>query len=301
MKIDTMFRHVQEAFRSLFRNRIMTFSAMSAVAGTLFIFGIFIAVAMNIQFLAKELDKQMSLRASISVTATNEDIDRLQKEIGQDPDVKSVSFVSKEEGLRRMKEQWGDDSKDFFRGLEGEENPLPHMLVIVPKDPQKIKSLAEKVENNNKNFIDQVDSGGGVTDDLLNFSSWIRNIVLLFGVGLAILSAFLISNTIKLTIFARRREIEIMRLVGASNWFIRWPFFIEGAVIGVLGAVVPVILVLTLYGATLNVLGVQSSYSFFQLLPMWPLGLYISGFTIALGALIGVWGSLISVRRFLRV
>lgn len=301
MKIDTMFRHVQEAFRSLSRNRIMTLSAMSAVAGTLFIFGIFIAVAMNIQFLAKELDKQMALRASISVAATNDDIERLQKEIGKDPEVKSVSFVSKEEGLRRMKEQWGDDSNDFFRGLEGEDNPLPHMLVIVPNNPQEIKVLAEKIENNNKNYIDQVDFGGGVTDDLLSFSSWIRNIVLLLGVGLAILSAFLISNTIKLTIFARRREIEIMRLVGASNWFIRWPFFIEGAVIGILGAIVPVGLVLILYYSLLNVLGVESSYSFFQLLPMWPLGLYISGLTIALGVFIGVWGSLISVRRFLRV
>ncbi len=301
MKIDTMIRHVKEAFRSLSRNRMMTLSAISAVAVTLFIFGIFIAVAMNIQFLAKELDKQMALRASISPTATNDDIERLQKEIGKDSEVKSVSFVSKEEGLRRMKEQWGDDSDDFFRGLEGEDNPLPHMLVIVPQNPQEIKALAEKIENNNKNYIDQVDFGGGVTDDLLSFSSWIRNIVLVLGIGLAILSAFLISNTIKLTIFARRREIEIMRLVGASNWFIRWPFFIEGAVIGILGAIVPVGLVLLIYYSLLNALGVESSYSFFQLLPMWPLSLYIAGITIALGVIIGVWGSLISVRRFLRV
>ncbi len=301
MKIDTMIRHVKEAFRSLSRNRMMTLSAISAVAVTLFIFGIFIAAAMNIQFLAKELDKQMALRASISPTATNDDIERLQKEIGKDSEVKSVSFVSKEEGLRRMKEQWGDDSDDFFRGLEGEDNPLPHMLVIVPQNPQEIKALAEKIENNNKNYIDQVDFGGGVTDDLLSFSSWIRNIVLVLGIGLAILSAFLISNTIKLTIFARRREIEIMRLVGASNWFIRWPFFIEGAVIGILGAIVPVGLVLLIYYSLLNALGVESSYSFFQLLPMWPLSLYIAGITIALGVIIGVWGSLISVRRFLRV
>ena len=301
MKIDTMIRHVKEAFRSLSRNRMMTLSAISAVAVTLFIFGIFIAVAMNIQFLAKELDKQMALRASISPTATNDDIERLQKEIGKDSEVKSVSFVSKEVGLRRMKEQWGDDSDDFFRGLEGEDNPLPHMLVIVPQNPQEIKALAEKIENNNKNYIDQVDFGGGVTDDLLSFSSWIRNIVLVLGIGLAILSAFLISNTIKLTIFARRREIEIMRLVGASNWFIRWPFFIEGAVIGILGAIVPVGLVLLIYYSLLNALGVESSYSFFQLLPMWPLSLYIAGITIALGVIIGVWGSLISVRRFLRV
>ena len=135
---------------------------------------------------------------------------------------------------------------------------------------------------------------------MLDFSSLVRNVVLVFGLGLAVLAAFLISNTIKLTIFARRREIEIMRLVGASNWFIRWPFFIEGAFIGMLGAVFPVIIVLAFYKAALNVLTAQS-YSFIKMLPMMPLSLYVALLTTFLGVLIGVWGSVISIRRFLKV
>ncbi|MDW2798790.1 FtsX-like permease family protein, partial [Clostridium boliviensis] len=114
------------------------------------------------------------------------------------------------------------------------------------------------------NLIEHEDHGDGVTDKLLDFSSLVRNVVLVFGLGLAVLAAFLISNTIKLTIFARRREIEIMRLVGASNWFIRWPFFIEGAFIGMLGAVFPVIIVLAFYKAALNVLTDGSQYSFIK-------------------------------------
>src|SRR5690606_41620757 len=109
------------------------------------------------------------------------------------------------------------------------------------------------------------------------------------------------SDLIKLTIFARRREIEIMRLVGASNWFIRWPFFIEGALIGMLGAVFPVIIVLAFYKAALNVLTDGSQYSFIKMLPMMPLSLYVALLTTFLGVLIGVWGSVISIRRFLKV
>lgn len=298
MKIDTMYRHAREALKSLKRNTWMTFAAVSAVAVTLLIFGLFLVFAFNINYLAKELDKQVAIRASIAPGASADDIEQLQKQIEQDPAVKSVTFIPKQQGLQQMKAQLGEDSK-ILEGLEGEENPLPDTLVIVPKDPQKTVELAKKIEAHN--LIEDEDHGDGVTDKLLDFSSLVRNVVLLFGLGLAVLAAFLISNTIKLTIFARRREIEIMRLVGASNWFIRWPFFIEGALIGMLGAVFPVIIVLAFYKAALNVLTDGNQYSFIKMLPMMPLSLYVALLTIILGVMIGIWGSVISIRRFLRV
>ncbi|QKG83183.1 ABC transporter permease [Kroppenstedtia pulmonis] len=297
MKIETMVRHTQEAFRSLIRNNWMTFAAVSAVAVTLLIFGIFLIFAFNISYMASELDKQVAIRASIVPNATPDDIDQLQNQVEKDSAVKSVVFVSKEEGLKRMKEQWGDDEK-FLKGLEND-NPLPDTLEIQAKDPQTTQSLAKKIGQ--YNLVEHVDYGEGVTDRLLDLSSWVRNVVMIFGLSLAILAAFLISNTIKLTIFARRREIEIMRLVGASNWFIRWPFFIEGGMIGILGAIVPVTVVLLGYNAVLQILGAGDAYSFFKLRGMWPLSLYVGGITMIMGVIIGVWGSLISIRRFLRV
>lgn len=297
MKIETMVRHTQEAFRSLIRNNWMTFAAVSAVAVTLLIFGIFLIFAFNISYMASELDKQVAIRASIVPNATPDDIDQLQNQIDKDNAVKSVDFVSKEEGLKRMKEQWGDDEK-FLKGLEND-NPLPDTLEIQAKDPQSTQSLAKKIGQ--YNLVEHVDYGEGVTDRLLDLSSWVRNVVMIFGLSLAILAAFLISNTIKLTIFARRREIEIMRLVGASNWFIRWPFFIEGGMIGILGAIVPVTVVLLGYNAVLQILGAGDAYSFFKLRGMWPLSMYVAGITMVMGVIIGVWGSLISIRRFLRV
>ncbi|OYD08110.1 permease-like cell division protein FtsX [Paludifilum halophilum] len=297
MKIETMFRHTREAFKSLKRNTWMTFAAVSAVAVTLLIFGIFLVFAFNISYMASELDKQVAIRISLSQTATNDDIDQLREKIENDSAVKSVDFIPKEDGLKRMKEQWGEDEK-FLKGLEND-NPLPDILEVQAKNPQQTESLANKLSK--YNFVEHVDFGQGVTDRLLDLSGWVRNVVLIFGLGLAVLAAFLISNTIKLTIFARRREIEIMRLVGASNWFIRWPFFIEGGMIGVLGAIVPVTVVLLGYNAVIGILGAGEAYSFFKLLGMWPLSLYVAGITIILGVFIGVWGSLISIRKFLRI
>ncbi|MFC4077457.1 permease-like cell division protein FtsX [Salinithrix halophila] len=297
MKIDTFFRHIRESFRSLKRNTWMTFAAVSAVGVTLLIFGIFLVFAFNISYMAGELDKQVSIRAFMEVTASDDDIDQTKAQLEKDPAIKSVKIVPKEDGLRELKQQWGDD-KRFLEGLE-EGNPLPDALVIQAKDPQQTEPLANKIKKFNQ--VSGVDYGEGVTDNLLDLSAWIRNTVFLFGFGLAVLAAFLISNTIKLTIFARRREIEIMRLVGASNWFIRWPFFIEGGMIGVMGAIVPVAISLVGYNAVLNILDAGKAYSFFKMLPMWPLALYVAGITIILGVIIGVWGSLISISRFLKV
>ncbi|GGE04608.1 cell division protein FtsX [Marinithermofilum abyssi] len=298
MKIDTMIRHTREAINSLRRNTWMVFAACSAVAVTLLIFGIFLVFAFNINYLASELDKQVAIRASVSVSATDDDIDQLKGQLEKEPEVKKVTFVPKEEGLKQMKAQWGDDAH-FLSGLE-EDNPLPDTFVIEAKNPQQTERLAKKIDQNYR-LIDHTEYGEGVTDKLLGLSSWVRNMVLVFGLGLAALAAFLISNTIKLTIFARRREIEIMRLVGASNWFIRWPFFIEGGVIGILGAIVPVTVVLVGYNAVVNILEANNAYSFFKLMGMWPLSFYVAGLTTLLGVMIGVWGSLISIRRFLRV
>jgi len=118
---------------------------------------------------------------------------------------------------------------------------------------------------------------------------------------LAIIAAFLISNTIKLTIDNRQREIEIMRLVGASNWFIRWPFFFEGAFIGIVGSIFPIIICLLMYQAALSVLNAGATFGIFKLMPMLSLSLYVSGSILLLGIAIGVLGSIISVRRFLKV
>ncbi|MBA4495336.1 permease-like cell division protein FtsX [Paenactinomyces guangxiensis] len=299
MKIDTMIRHFREAYRGVKRNTWMSFSAISAVAVTLFIFGIFLVFAFNINYMTKELNKQVAIRALVNAQYNAKQQEELTKDIQALPSVKKATFIPKEQGLKQMKASWGEGSEEIFAEMEGEgENPFPDIIAVEPKDPKKIKQVEAEVEK--FDGIDDADSGDGVTDRLLNFSGWVQNVVLVFGLGLAVLAAFLISNTIKLTIIARRQEIEIMRLVGASNWFIRWPFFIEGAFIGVMGAIVPIGLVLILYQAALSSLEV-GEYSILKLMPMLELGVYVALCIFALGAAIGMSGSIISIRRFLKI
>jgi len=112
---------------------------------------------------------------------------------------------------------------------------------------------------------------------------------------------FLISNTIKITIFARRKEIEIMKLVGATNGFIRWPFFLEGLWLGVLGSIVPIGIILTSYYYLIDLVEPRIQGTFIQLLPFYPFAFQVIGILVAIGAFIGVWGSMMSVRKFLRV
>lgn len=140
----------------------MTFAAVSAVAVTLLIFGFFLVFAFNVSYWASELDKQMGVTAFVSQTATTYDVDALKKQISQMPEVKSVEFVPKSAGLEQMKKQWGKDSS-FLEGLEGNQNPLPDMFRIVPKNPQKIGELEAKVKQLNQ--IDDADSGDGSPTD----------------------------------------------------------------------------------------------------------------------------------------
>ncbi|MCS1352223.1 permease-like cell division protein FtsX [Mechercharimyces sp. CAU 1602] len=300
MKINVMIRHLKEAIKSLKRNTWMTFAASSAVGVTLLIFGIFLIFSFNILHLAEELDKQMAIRVSLQAGASADAIEDMEKKVEKDPRVNEVTFISKEDGLKELKSKLGADS-DFLKGLEDGENPLPDMLKVEPSNSQEIQGLVKDLEEK-YNLTESVEYGKGVADQLIKFSTWISVVVFFFGTGLAVLAAFLISNTIKLTVFARRGEIEIMRLVGASNWFIRWPFLIEGAVIGVIGAIVPVSIVLITYAAVIDILDMgTSSFSFLNFLDVWPLALYVASITIMLGAFIGVWGSVMSIRRFLRV
>lgn len=300
MRIETMARHMREAYRGIRRNSWMSFAAISAVAVTLFIFGIFLIFAFNVNYMTKELNKQVAIRAAFSAQVTDAAQNDVLKQVQNIPGVKHAELVPKEKGLRMMKESWGPDGEEFFKGLDGEgKNPLPDIILVEPERPEQIKELQSQLLKFDE--IEEVESGEGVTDRLLNFSSMVRNVILVFGLGLAILAAFLISNTIKLTIIARKREIEIQRLVGASNWFIRWPFFIEGAFIGIVGAIFPTIVVLALYQIAYMTLGAGEASSILKMMPILSLGVYVALCTFALGAAIGVLGSIMSVRRFLKV
>ncbi|WP_409175999.1 permease-like cell division protein FtsX [Brevibacillus fortis] len=298
MKIRTLGRHVREGVKNLGRNGWMSFASISAVTITLFILGVFLVLAMNVNYFAQSVEKQVEIRVFMDLLATKENITQVENNIKKLPQVESVSFIPKDQGLKQFKESLGEKAY-LFEGLE-ESNPLPDAFAVKTKQPQDTATVAAQIKN--FQYVKSLTYGEGTVDKLFSLTEAVRNVGIVFIIGLGFTAMFLIANTIKLTIVARRREIEIMKLVGATNWFIRWPFFVEGLLMGVAGALIPTIMLTVGYYYLLD--AIHSSFEasqLFKLLPLFPLVYQVALALLAIGAFIGIWGSLVSVRRFLRV
>jgi cell division transport system permease protein len=297
MTINTLKRHLRESIKSLGRNGWMTFASISAVTVTLLLVGVFLVVMLNMNNFAKKIENDVEIRVHIDVTATEKDKEALKAQIDAIPEVKEITFSSKEEELQNLIKSFGEEGASFK--LFEQDNPLSDVYVVKTAKPTDTIKVAKKIEK--FKFAHKVKYGQGQVEKLFKTLKIARNIGLGLILGLLFTAMFLISNTIKITIFARRREIEIMRLVGATNSFIRWPFFLEGLWLGVLGSVIPITLILTSYYNIYEFLKPKLTNPFLQLLPFHPFAWQIAGILIVLGACIGVWGSMMSVRRFLKV
>lgn len=305
MKISTLGRHFREGGRSVYRNGWMSFASASSISISLFVLGVFLLLAMNMNHWAKEVENQVEIRVFLRLGTTMDQISRLQTEIGSMPLVSKITFVTKDEGLEMMRENLGEDAEDILDGLEGENNPLPDSFTIEVTEPRQIGTAAEEIEKLNDRmdepFIDKVVYGKGTVEMLFKAIRLIQNVVFVLVLGLAITAMFLIANTIKLTIVARRREISIMKLVGATNGFIRWPFFVEGMLLGIIGSAVPVLILLFGYWELVRKSGLSLGIMMIRLLPPSEVMPRVSLLLLGIGLLIGVWGSTISVRKFLKV
>lgn len=295
MRISTISRHIREGFKNLSRNSWMTFASVGAVAVSLFILGVFMLLTMNVNYMADKLEEQVEIRVFIEETATEKEISEVENQLRSLPEVKQVAFISKEEGLEILKQDLGEDS-GVLAGLE-DENPLRDAFYVKSFDPRQTNVVAAKIQQ--ISHVAEVKYGRDTVETLFNVTSIIRNVGLVFSLGLAFTSLFLIANTIRLTIYARRREIEIMKLCGATNWFIRWPFILEGIIMGTIGSLIPILLLSVGY---MQVLKHYSTPIFFlELMPMYPSMFNLAFSLILTGVLIGIVGSFMSVRRFLKI
>lgn len=275
----------------------MSFASVSAVTVTLLLVGVFLVVLLNLNHLASQIEGDVEIRAYIDRTTKQTEYADLQQKMEQVPHVNEVKFQSKEDGLKELIKSLGDEGK-AFSSLK-KENPLPDAYIIKTKKPQDTASVASEIEK--FDHIKKVDYGQGTVEKLFKVTGAARNVGIVLIVGLIFTAMFLISNTIKLTIISRRKEIEIMKLVGATNGFIRWPFFIEGFVLGVMGAIVPILVIVFGYEFLHGSVNNQLDTVFVRLLPVYPMVLQLSALLAIIGGLIGVWGSISSVRKFLKV
>lgn len=295
MNFRVIKRHIKEGFKSIIRNGWMSFAAISAVSITLLLVGGLIATVMNINGLASDIEDDVSVRVYIDIAADEEAQDALQAELEKLDHVENVTFSSREEELENVVGSYGDT----FELFEGDQNPLYNVFIVDTSGPEYTATLAEEIEP--LAYVSEVNYGGAEADRLFNMTSTIRNVGGIVIVALIFTAVFLISNTIRITIFSRSTEIEIMKLVGATNWFIRWPFLIEGALIGFVGAVIPSTVLWFIYDAVYNTVSRFLDGTYLSLLEPNPFMFQLIFLVTATGILIGAIGSSLSIRKFLKV
>ena len=294
MKFRTFRRHFSNSFKSLGRNAWMTFASISAVTVTLLLVGVFIVIMMNLNKIADNIENDVEIKVIVDLAADEKAVASLEKEVRETPGVLEVEFSSNEQELDKMIQGLGDEF-----GLYKQDNPLRHALYAKAEDPQKTASISKKIDT--YEYTHEVIYGEGKVEKLFDVLNTGRNVGIVLIVALLFTAMFLISNTIRITIAARKTEIGIMKLVGATNNFVRVPFLIEGALLGIFGAILPMLLITLAYLNLYDLIIPRLEGNLFQPLEMTPFIYQLNGLILGLGIVIGVWGSFMSVRKFLKV
>ena len=240
MKARTLGRHFRESFKSIGRNGWMTFASVSAVTVTLLLVGVFVVIMMNLSKVADDLEKDVEIKVMVELTADEAALATLEEGITNISGVAEILYSPKEDELNDLVLDFGEDLRLFEQ-----ENPLHNVFYVKAVNPQETETVALAIDELDNTF--EVKYGKGKIEKLFSFLNTSRNVGLVLIIALLFTAMFLISNTIRITIVARRRDIEIMKLVGATNWFIRIPFILEGIWLGILGAIIPITLVTFLY------------------------------------------------------
>lgn len=299
MKIFRMLgRSIRDAFKSVIRNFSLSLASISCITITLIIVAIAIIASLNVQNFTKEIEKDMTIVVFMDNESTDDDIKDAETRIKKLSNVEKYTYQSKVD----VKEQMQSES-DVFKAVldewDEDESPLKDTLQIKVKDVTKIKDTANKIKN--MDHVSVVRYGEGYVDKMVTAFSSIEKVTYGIVVALIVVTIFLIINTIKLTISARHREIEIMRVVGASNISIKIPFIIEGMILGLFGSIVPVLV--TTYGY-LAFYKHFDGYLFSELIKLItpePFIYQTSLIVIVIGVLVGMVGSASAVRKYLKI
>jgi cell division transport system permease protein len=285
---------ISEALGSLRRNYFMTAAALVTVFLSMLVLGIVLVFASTINLVLRDVERKVEVTVFIKDGTTAEQSAALQKEIMGWSEVKTATYISKDQALARFKQDM-KAHPEIWQSLDS--NPLPASIEVSLKDPAQATIVADRLQGRTQ--IDEVRYGRQTAERLLSVTSAIRNAFVVFIILLGVVAVLLISNTIRLSIFARRQAVEIMKLVGATNWFIRWPFVIEGMTVGLVGALAALAVVGV--GADFLLGRLQGSLLFMtvpiQTVPLLQLTLSLLGSGVVIGAI----GSAVGLRRFLDV
>ena len=291
-------RNIRDSFKSVFRNFSLSLASISCITITLIVVSVSIILSYNVNNFATLVEKDMTIVAFLDVDITDERIQDLEDEIKIIQNVQSVTFQSKMEIADEFMAS-SEVYKNIMQNWTREDSPLQDTYLIKVTDIEKIGDVAKEIQTLDN--VSVVKYGEGMIDQLVSVFDVVKNISIGTVIALIIVTAFLISNTIKITIFSRQREIGIMRLVGASNINIKIPFMLEGLLLGILGSILPIIATTYGYVALYQHFNGQLFSPFIKLIKPEPFIYGVSGVLLLIGMLVGMIGSWRAVKKYLKV
>ena len=235
MKISTIKYYFVDALKSLKRNRTVSIASIATVAATLFILGVFLLIVFNVNAGVKELGSKLQVKIYLKDDLTIGDKSTIEKALNNVQGVSDIKYEDKSDALEKVKKQFGEDSKSLVQGFE-KKNPFPNAYVVSVEKPEIVNNVVKAAEG--LKGIEKIKDVREIVDKIIKITNTLKIVGLALFVILISVSLFLIGNTIKLTLYSRKKEIGIMKFVGATDWFIRWPFIIEGMMLGVSGAII---------------------------------------------------------------
>jgi len=293
--IKNMRYFFSETFKSLRRNRLLSIATLSTVTICILILGMAVLLTINAGHFMNRLESDLEMMVFVDDSLNKGQLTDLGKEIKNLPGVKSVQFISKDQALDNLQAKFADKKYDLKQTVG--DNPLPNSFEVKAENPKNVAKIAKQLFK--MDGVYKVNYGQGLVERLFQITRWVRIISIIIIIMLALGAVFLIATTIRLAIFSRRKEIYLMKLIGATDWFVRWPFFIEGILLGSVGALLAVILLALGYGSLVS--NMQTAIFFIPLInsPRLLLEIYLALF--AAGAVLGSLGTYISLNRFLDV
>lgn len=290
-------KSVKDAFKSVFRNFSLSMASISCTAVTLILVAIALLITYNVRSITKDIEDVLTIVVFVDTKATSGDVENLKNDINfiSNVDAKKTEYNTQSDIVSSLKKD--ESMKEILEILD--DAPIQSTFVIRVKDVKKLTDTAKEIEK--MEFVTRVKYGENLVNKIVSMFDVVKNACIIAVAALILVTAFLISNTIKITIFSRRQEINIMRLVGTSNIVIKMPFLIEGFVLGVIGSLVPVLL--TIYGYTFlfDFVGGKLFTDLIVLVKPNEI-IYLTSLVIMIvGGIVGMFGSTRAVRRYLKI
>ncbi|MCL2356835.1 MAG: permease-like cell division protein FtsX [Defluviitaleaceae bacterium] len=298
MKLRTIRYYIHEAVRSVIYNKFMSMASVFAVASSIFIVAIFFIIGANVEHFMGQLEAQMGMAVRMDENLSRSDQVALEHRIRQLPHVRDLEFVSREEALQQMGETIGEQ---HIRGMEGYANPLRDSFIVELTHLRYHDDVERAIMNLEHFGVAEIHSHAQFAGTLSTITSIITVVSAFLLLILAGISVIIITNTIRITVNVRKTEINIMKYVGATDWFVRWPFVLEGVIIGLLGGAIPGFFCLLAYPRLVSAMGELLNNDAIQFLPDYYITMYVFPLSLILGVLIGLLGSITSVKKHLKV